>query len=145
MSMTQMKLGVLAFSLFGAVAAGEEPVRQAGKPDLQNRQAGKPDLQNCQAKKAEIQQAATPADMTVKPGAGRMFVTGHVLDPDGKPVFGASVAVHARRLGLLAPGAALPRRREEARFRWPTLARTTRDTSASMRRARRRRVTRTSA
>ena len=78
MSLTQKKLVALVYLLFGAVAAGQEPVRQAGKPDLQ--------------------EAAKPAETTVKPGPGRMFVTGRVLDPNGKPVFGASVVVHARIL-----------------------------------------------
>ena len=34
--------------------------------------------------------------MNPKPGPGRMFVIGRVLDPQGKPVPGASVMVYAR-------------------------------------------------
>ncbi len=40
-------------------------------------------------------------DANPKPAPGRMFVTGRVLDPNGKPVPGATVAVYARGL---APG-----------------------------------------
>ena len=71
----------LIFLLVGAVAtgagmAGQAPERQAGKPDLL--------------------QAAKPRDATPKPGAGRMFVAGRVVDPQGKAVPGASVMVYAR-------------------------------------------------
>ena len=39
-------------------------------------------------------------DANSKPAPGRMFVVGRVLDPNGKPVPGATVAVHARSLTL---------------------------------------------
>ena len=66
--------------------------RQAGKPDLPARQAGKPDLR---------QTAAKLVDASSKPGRGRMFVVGRVLDAKGRPVPGATVAAFARivRLG----------------------------------------------
>ncbi len=47
--------------------------------------------------------AARPDDADPKPAPGRMFVVGRVLDPGGKPVPGATVAVYARSL---APGLA---------------------------------------
>ncbi len=37
-------------------------------------------------------------DADPKPAAGRMFVTGRVLDPTGRPVPGATVALYARRI-----------------------------------------------
>ena len=40
--------------------------------------------------------AAEPADANPKPAPGRMFVVGRVLDPQGKPVPGATVMVSAR-------------------------------------------------
>jgi RNA polymerase sigma factor (sigma-70 family) len=86
------KLRVVAFALLllGPVVAGAGLVAQA-----KTRQAGKPDLHSSTAK---VEDNATP-------GPGRMFVTGHVLDPDGKPVSGASVMVYARptRFGTIAP------------------------------------------
>ncbi len=45
--------------------------------------------------------AAKPDDTSPDPAPGRMFVVGRVLDPDGKPVPGATVAVYALSL---APG-----------------------------------------
>ncbi len=76
----KLKLTVLTILFLGAVASGagfigQAPERQAGKPDEQDRQAGKPDL---------------------RPAPGRMFVVGRVLDPQGNPVPGAAVMVHAR-------------------------------------------------
>ena len=59
------------------------PSRIAQPP---NRQAGKPDLH----------QNAKPDDTEPKPAPGRMFVTGRVLDPNGKPVPGAAVVAYAR-------------------------------------------------
>ncbi len=45
--------------------------------------------------------AASKADDVLQaPAPGRMFVTGRVLDPNGKPVPGAAVMVHARSLAL---------------------------------------------
>src|SRR5271163_1728537 len=71
--------------LVGAVAtgvglAGQAPERQAGTPDLL--------------------QAAKPEVNIPKPGAGRMFVTGRVVDPQGKPVAGASLMVYARSMAV---------------------------------------------
>ena len=95
-SMLIHRLEQIAVVIFfvGAVTAGvafspQAPVRRPGEDQVQYRQAGKPHLH---------QVAAKPADTTVKPGPGRMFVTGRVLDPNGNPVFGASVAVHAHIL-----------------------------------------------
>ncbi len=42
--------------------------------------------------------AAKPDDANPKPAPGRMFVVGRVLDPDGKPVPGATVMVYAPSL-----------------------------------------------
>jgi hypothetical protein len=44
---------------------------------------------------------AKPDDVAQSPPPGRMFVTGRVLDPDGKPVPRATVMVHARSLALV--------------------------------------------
>ncbi len=52
------------------------------------------------------QAAAKPDDANPKPAPGRMFVVGRVLDPQGKPVPGATIAAHARSL---APGLVLNR------------------------------------
>ncbi len=41
-----------------------------------------------------------PKDASPAPAPGRMWVTGRVLDPQGKPVPGAAVMVHARSLAL---------------------------------------------
>ncbi len=73
-------LAVLGFLLAGGVGAGVEDQEVAS-------QAGKPDLRL----------AAAKSDRGIqKPAAGRMFVTGRVLDPDGKPVPNASVMAYAR-------------------------------------------------
>jgi hypothetical protein len=50
--------------------------------------------------------AAKPDEVDTKPAPGRMFVVGRVLDPQGKPVPGATIAAHARHL---APGIGLDR------------------------------------
>jgi RNA polymerase sigma factor (sigma-70 family) len=97
MLLQKLKLTVLALLFLGAVAigagfAGQGPARQAGKPDL-------------------LQIAAKADDVNRKPAPGRMFVIGRVLDPQGKPVPGASVMVYARstvpqmsdRMGQLYP------------------------------------------
>jgi RNA polymerase sigma factor (sigma-70 family) len=90
---SKLRLVVMALMFVGAAAAGAVLVaqvlaRQAGKPDLQARQAGKPDLPI----------AAKADDGEGKLGPGRMFVVGRVLDPQGKPVPGASVMVYARSM-----------------------------------------------
>ena len=91
MLVTKLKLVALAFLLVGAVAGlvAQVPGHQAGQPDLPERQAGRPDLHPV---------AAKADDADAKPGPGRMFVVGRVLDPQGKPVPGASVMVYARSM-----------------------------------------------
>ncbi len=79
MFVTRLKFTVMLLLFLGAVAAGaglvgQEPDRQAGKPDVP-RQAGK------------LDRHAAP---------GRMTVVGRVFDPSGKPVPNASVMVYAR-------------------------------------------------
>ncbi len=85
MLVNKLKLAVLVLFVVGALAggAGFLQAHQAGKPD-RPRQAGKPDR--------------PAADANPQPAPGRMFVVGRVLDPSGKPVPDASVAVYARRL-----------------------------------------------
>jgi protocatechuate 3,4-dioxygenase beta subunit len=87
---TKVKLVAVTFLLLGAALAcarfmGQAPKRQAGKPDLQ--------------------QTAKPDDAAPKPAPGRMFVTGRVLDPNGKPVPNATAMVYtiSNALGKL-PG-----------------------------------------
>jgi hypothetical protein len=67
---------VLAAVVAGAVFIGKATGRQAGKPDLLR--------------------SAAKVDDEAKPKPRRMFVIGRVLDPQGKPVSGASVMVYAR-------------------------------------------------
>jgi len=97
--MNKIKLAAFTFLGVGALATGagytgQAPVRQAGKPDA-SQIAVKPD-------------EARPA-----PAAGRMFVIGRVLDPNGQPVPDATIVVHARSLALggityLAPRTQVP-------------------------------------
>ena len=49
--------------------------------------------------KSKIQNLESPP-----PAPGRMLVTGRVLDPQGKPVPGAMIMLHARNLALALPG-----------------------------------------
>ncbi len=88
----KLKLIALTLLLLGAIAGGAAFVGLATA-----RQAGKPDLR---------QIAAKPDDVKPKPGPGRMFVVGRVVDPQGKPVPGASVMIYARSTALRmeAPG-----------------------------------------
>jgi len=60
----------------------------------------------------ELTQGDSAADKNAPRAApGRMFVVGRVLDPNGKPVPGATIAVHARKLERGgAPYPALPTR-----------------------------------
>jgi RNA polymerase sigma factor (sigma-70 family) len=81
MFVNKLKLGATTCLLpvsiaAGAVFVGQAPARQAGTPDLPI--------------------AAKPDDAEGKPGPGRMFVVGRVLDPQGKPVPRASVMVYAQ-------------------------------------------------
>ena len=76
----------------GALATTDEPVRApTGQP---------------------TSAAAKQNDAPHSPAPGRMFVTGRVLDPNGKPVPGATVLVHARRLALFETGPYLSGRRQ---------------------------------
>ena len=73
----------LIFVVVGAVVmsvghAGPAPERQAGKSDLRP--------------------AAPPDDVLRKPAAGRMFVSGRVVDAKGQPIANAAVIVYARPL-----------------------------------------------
>ena len=77
LKLTMLTLLLITAIASGAIFVGRSPARQAGKPDL-------------------LQIAAQPDDVNRKPGPGRMFVNGRVLDPQGKPVPGASVMVYAR-------------------------------------------------
>ncbi len=84
MLLHRLKFTVLTLLFLGTIASGavfvsQAPARQTGKPDLR-------------------QTAAKPSDVNPKPGPGRMFVVGRVLDPVGKPVPGASVMVYARSI-----------------------------------------------
>ena len=98
MLLTKLKLVALAFLLVShhrgrAGFVAKVPARQAGKPRLQELQAGKPDLHET---------AAQPADVSPKPGSGRMYVTGRVHDQNGKPVPGATIMVYAYTRDLAA-------------------------------------------
>ena len=86
--LTKVKLIAVALLILGAVLAGARFVGPAP-----GRQAGKPDL--LQTTKAD--------DAIPQPAPGRMFVVGRVLDPNGKPVRGAAVAVHARIVSPVRP------------------------------------------
>jgi hypothetical protein len=80
-----LNLLLLGAFVIGARATGQEPARQAGKPDLHAI-------------------AAKPDEASPKPGSGRMFVVGRVVDPQGKPVPNASVMVYARLMTTRRPG-----------------------------------------
>ena len=73
----RLKIAVLTMLLLGAVATG---VGFAGKA-LAGRDGAKGFAGGVQ----------TPDDANAKPAPGRMFVVGRVVDPDGKPVPGATV------------------------------------------------------
>ena len=85
--MLLQKLRRLAITLLilGAVgtAAGYAAISLARRDEPNGQRAG-----------ARPQVAAKPDDL--KPAQGRMFVTGRVLDPHGKPVPNAAVMVYAR-------------------------------------------------
>ena len=82
MTMSKIKLAALTFVFANAVATSAEHAGQA-----QVRQVEEQDVS---------QIAAKPDDVRPEPGPGRMFVIGRVLDRNGKPVTGATIAVHAR-------------------------------------------------
>jgi RNA polymerase sigma factor (sigma-70 family) len=108
MLLNKLKLAVLTLFILGAAGAGagsvaQVPARQAGKPEPKDRQAGKPDMRPI----------AKTDDANAKPGPGRMFVIGRVLDPQGKPVPNATAMVHALSTapwnsGLLSGGYPVP-------------------------------------
>jgi RNA polymerase sigma factor (sigma-70 family) len=82
-SLRFLAIGVL---FLGGVAAGAGFVRPASA------------VQDRQDKASERRQLALPPDdVNPKPAPGRMFVTGRVLDPAGKPVQNAAVMVYASR------------------------------------------------
>ena len=54
----------------------------------------------------QVPVAAKPADTSPKPGPGRMFVVGRVVDPQGKTVPGAMVMASARRGSECEPSVA---------------------------------------
>ena len=76
----RLKLVAAAFLFLGSVASGAGFIGKAS-----GRQTGKPDLPI----------AAKADDAEGKPGPGRMFVVGRVLDPQGKPVANAVIMVYA--------------------------------------------------
>ena len=84
MLLHNLKLTAFTLLFLGAVATGAGFVGQAPVP-----QAGKPDPRPI---------ATKPDDAIPKPAPGRMFVVGRVLDANGKPVPGATVAIYARSL-----------------------------------------------
>jgi RNA polymerase sigma factor (sigma-70 family) len=90
MVVKKLALAAIALLFLGTLTTvglmGPTLARPAQLAQPPNRQAGKPDIpQNPKADDAEP-----------KPAVGRMFVVGHVLDPNGKPMPGAAVAVYAR-------------------------------------------------
>jgi protocatechuate 3,4-dioxygenase beta subunit len=82
MTMSKIKLAALTFVFANAVATSAEHAGQA-----QVRQVEEQDVS---------QIAVKPDDLIPEPAPGRMFVVGRVLDRNGKPVTGATIAVHAR-------------------------------------------------
>ncbi len=127
MLLHNLKLTAFTLLFLGAVATGAGFVGQAPVP-----QAGKPDPRPI---------ATKPDDAIPKPAPGRMFVVGRVLDANGKPVPGATVAIYARSLAQRRA----PRCWEGGRSRSVTPARTARAGSGSMRPVRHRRATSCSA
>ena len=79
----KLKLTVLTLLFLGAVATGAGHLTRAlairDEPET-----------------APAADPAKPAEAAPRPAPGRMFVVGRVLDPQGKPVPGATVMVHAR-------------------------------------------------
>ncbi len=89
MLIRKLKLTALALLFLGTVATGAGYLTPA--PAMKD-----------EPKKAPVgassKVAAKTDDATPKPPLGRMFVVGRVLDPQGKPVPGATIMVHARNL-----------------------------------------------
>jgi hypothetical protein len=83
----KLKILALALLLFGAVATSAGYLARAqARNDEPQRLAGS----------RQSPAAARPDDSAPKPAPGRMFVVGRVLDPEGKPVPGATVVASAR-------------------------------------------------
>ena len=85
MLLTKLQLIVLTLLFLGAIAAGPSFLIQSSS---MNDEPGAPTA------------SQEPKDASPDPGPGRMFVVGRVLDPQGKPVPGATVVIHARNLAL---------------------------------------------
>ena len=83
-SLASLRFLAMGVVFLGVVAAGAGFVRPAST--VQDRQDKEPDRR---------QLAARPDDVNPKPAPGRMFVTGRVLDPAGRPVQNATVMVYA--------------------------------------------------
>jgi RNA polymerase sigma factor (sigma-70 family) len=89
MLLNKLKLAVLTLFILGAAVAGAGSVAQVP--------AG-------QAVKPDLRPIAKTDDANAKPGPGRMFVVGRVLDPVGKPVPDAAIMVHARSTSQWSSG-----------------------------------------
>jgi Carboxypeptidase regulatory-like domain/Sigma-70 region 2 len=86
----KLKLVALTLLFLGTVAtgagyAGRQLARETVQPQPQTPQAEKPGL---------LPIAAKANENNGKPGPGRMFVVGRVLDPQGKPVPSATIMVY---------------------------------------------------
>jgi RNA polymerase sigma factor (sigma-70 family) len=107
MLLNKLKLAVLTLFILGAAGAGAGSVAQvpAGQADFgEPSRIGKPESKDRQAGKPDPRAGAKAADADAKPGPGRMFVVGRVLDPVGKPVPDAAIMVHARSTSQWSSG-----------------------------------------
>ncbi len=99
-------MGVLALAAIATGAGylthspGASPRPRQGAPDAQAARTGAQPPAEIGRGPADRDAARTapPSPDPTRPAPGRMFVVGRVLDPDGKPVPGATVAVYARSL-----------------------------------------------
>jgi hypothetical protein len=82
----KLKFTVLSLLLLGAVATSVGIASHA---------LAMQDEPPNEAAVAQPQISAKPDDATPKPGPGRMFIVGHVLEPVGKPVPNATVMAYA--------------------------------------------------
>jgi RNA polymerase sigma factor (sigma-70 family) len=101
MTIHKLKATALSLVLLAALAAG---VGLHALGALAGPREGEPPGEPlAQAARTEPRPPDTPtARDEPRPAPGRMFVVGRVLDPDGKPVPGATVGVSARRKLLFA-------------------------------------------